>query len=57
MFMLVAWGATFVLGFSGIFVWGLLIPPPLKRVQGKPFEKTVSLHLSDKSESDKRIIR
>jgi len=54
MFMLVVWGATFVLGYLGIFILGLLIPPPLKRVQGKPFDKTVSLHLTDKSEGDKK---
>jgi predicted nucleic acid-binding Zn ribbon protein len=55
MFIFIVIVGSWVLGLLGIAVVGILIPPPLKRVQGKPFDKTVSLHLSDKSGSNKRI--
>jgi hypothetical protein len=54
MFILVAGGATWIVGLLGIFIVGLLFPPPLKRVQGKPFDKPVSLHLTDRSEGNKK---
>ena len=54
MFIFIVIVGSWVLGLLGIFVVGLLIPPPLIRVKGKPFDKTVSLHLSDKSERDKK---
>jgi hypothetical protein len=53
-FIFIATCASWVFGLLGIFVVGLLIPPPLVRVKGKPFDKTVSFHLTDKPESDKK---
>jgi hypothetical protein len=55
MFIFVATCASLALGLSGIFVVSLLIPPPLVRVKGEPFDKAVSLHLTDKSQSDKKV--
>jgi hypothetical protein len=46
--------ASWVFGLLGIFIVDILIPPPLIRVQGKPFDKTVSLYLTDKSEGNKK---
>lgn len=54
MFIFIATCASWVFGLLGIFVVGLLIAPPLIQVKGKPFDKTVSLHLTDKSESNKK---
>jgi hypothetical protein len=53
-FILIATGASWIFGLLGIFIVGLLLPPPLIRVKGKPFDKTVSLHLTDGSEGDKK---
>lgn len=56
MFILIAPCATLLLGFLGHFFVGILFPPPLKRVEskGKPFDNAVSLHLTERSESDKK---
>jgi hypothetical protein len=53
-FMIAVWCATFLIGLLGIFLVGILFPPALKRATGEPFDKTVSLNLSDKSENDKK---
>jgi len=52
-FVLVATFVTWVLGLLGLFILGLVVSLPLKLVKGKPFDRTASLHLTDKSESDK----
>ena len=56
MFMLVALGATLLLGFLGHFLVGILLPPPLKRVESKRniFDNAGSLHLMDKPNGDKK---
>src|SRR5580704_8402423 len=48
MFIFIAMIGSWVLGLLGIAIMGILIPPPLIRVKGKPFDKPVSLHLTDK---------
>jgi hypothetical protein len=53
-FIFIAIVGSWVLGLIGIAIVGTLIPPPLKRVAGKPFDKTVSLRLGDKSGGDKK---
>jgi hypothetical protein len=53
MFIFIAILGSWLLGLIGIAIVGILIPPPLIRVKGKPFDKTVSLHLTDKSERDR----
>jgi predicted RNA-binding Zn-ribbon protein involved in translation (DUF1610 family) len=56
MFILIAPCATLLLGFLGHFVVGILFPPPLKRVESKSkiFDNAGSLHLTDKSNGDKK---
>jgi uncharacterized paraquat-inducible protein A len=53
-FILVTAGATWILGLLGLFIVGILIPPPLQIVRGKPFDKTVSLHLGEKPDAQKK---
>jgi hypothetical protein len=55
MFIFIAIVGSWVVGLFGIAIVGILIPPPLKRVEGKPFDENVSLHLADRSERDKNI--
>jgi hypothetical protein len=52
--ILVAACATLIIGLSGIFILGVLVPPPLRRVTGRPFDTRFSLGLTDKSEADKK---
>ena len=56
MFILIAPCATLVLVFLRHFVVGTLLPPPLKRVESKSktFDNAGSLHLTDKSNGDKK---
>ena len=47
-------GATILLCAVGIFLEEILFPSAFKRVQGKPFDGAVSLHLTEKPEVDKK---
>jgi hypothetical protein len=47
-------GATILLCAVGIFLEEILFPSAFKRVQGKPFDGAVSLHLTEKAEGDKK---
>jgi hypothetical protein len=53
--LIVPFGA-FILVFLGHLVLGVLFPPPLKRVESnnKTFDNAGSLHLTDKSNGDKK---
>jgi hypothetical protein len=44
---------TYLLGFLGNFLVGVLIPPR-NQAKGEPFTSAGSLHLTDKSETDKK---
>ena len=46
--------ATALLGLSGIFIKGILGLTKLQRVQGRPFDRAVSLHLTDKPDDHKK---
>jgi hypothetical protein len=53
MFIFIAIVGSWIVGLLGIAIAGILIPPPLKRAEGQPFDKNVSLNLADKAERDK----
>jgi len=40
-----------------VFLEGFISPPALKRVQGEPFDKAMSLHLGDKPDADDKKAR
>jgi predicted RNA-binding Zn-ribbon protein involved in translation (DUF1610 family) len=54
MFFFVVLCITYLLGFLGNFLLGVLIPHPPNQAKGEPFNSAGSLHLSDKSEVDKK---
>jgi len=45
---------TWLLGFLGNFLLGMLIPLPPDQAKGESFNSAGSLHLTDKSETDKK---
>ncbi len=48
-------GATIVLCLVGLFLFGILVPPVYKRVEGgKAFDKVPSLFANDKPGADKK---
>ncbi|SRR6266480_453787 len=55
-FIFIAIAATIFLAISGVFLEGFLVSPAYKQVQGKPFDGTVSLHLTDKPDGGKKTI-
>jgi hypothetical protein len=54
MFIFIASCVTLILCVLGGFFDGLVRPIRFKRVQGKPFDGAVSLHLTEKPEGDKK---
>jgi DNA-directed RNA polymerase subunit RPC12/RpoP len=54
MFIFVAACTTLLLGFLGNYVVGRLIPLPPNLAKGESFVSAGSLHLNDKSETDKK---
>jgi hypothetical protein len=40
--------------FGGLFIVGLVIPPKLQRVSSKSIGETLSFHLTDKPDGDKK---
>jgi predicted RNA-binding Zn-ribbon protein involved in translation (DUF1610 family) len=53
-YIFVTEGLAFVLFFFGAFLLGLFVPPKYKRVEGKSFDKALSLFGTDKSDTDKK---
>ena len=54
MFIFVGACITWLLGFLGNFLVGMLIPLPPNQAKGESFNSAGSLHLTDKSETDKK---
>jgi predicted RNA-binding Zn-ribbon protein involved in translation (DUF1610 family) len=54
MFIFVVACITYPLGFLGNFFLGMLIPRPPSEAKGESFTSAGSLHLTDKSETDKK---
>jgi len=55
MFIFITIGATIVLCLVGLFLFGILVPPVYKRVEGgKAFDKVPSLFANDKPGADKK---
>jgi hypothetical protein len=54
MFMFVVICLTYLLGFLGNFLLGILIPRPPNQAEGDPFSNPVSLHLTDRLRNDKK---
>jgi hypothetical protein len=57
MLIVVAICASAPLCVLGAFLEGFISPPGLKRVQGKPFDKALSLRLTDKPDADSEKAR
>jgi hypothetical protein len=54
-FLFITIGATLVLYLIGLFLFGTLVPPVYKRVEGgKAFDKVPSLFSNDKPGADKK---
>jgi predicted RNA-binding Zn-ribbon protein involved in translation (DUF1610 family) len=54
MFIFVGVCITYLLGFLGNLILGMLIPLPPNQAKGESFSSAGSLHLTDKSEADKK---
>jgi len=57
MFYFVEFCIMFLLGFLGNFLVGLVLSPPPNQAKGEPFNSAGSLHLNDKSETNKKSNR
>ena len=53
-FIFIVIGGTLLLGFVGVFLLALLVPPKYKRVQGKAFDNKLTLFPTDKSDTNKK---
>lgn len=54
MFLFVVLCLTYLLGFLGNFLLGMLVPRPPNQAKGEPFTSAGSLHLTDKSKTDNK---
>jgi len=54
MFIFIELCITYLLGFLGNFLLGILIPLPPNQAKGEPFTSAGSLHLTDKPQTDKK---
>jgi hypothetical protein len=54
MFFFIVVCLTYLLGFLANFLLGILIPRPPNQPKGDPFSDAVSLHLTDRLQSDKK---
>jgi hypothetical protein len=54
MFVFVELYITYLVGFLGNFLVGVLIPLPPNQAKGETFNSAGSLHLNDKADTDKK---